>query len=342
MKNLLFTYQIYILLGLISTLIICPFVISTLKKFKARQTLRLEGPSEHKIKEGTPTMGGIAIFIPIFILPLFFCNFSQEIIVLLLTILGFFLVGFFDDMLIVIKGKNDGLRPKLKLVLQMLVSGLFGLYLVNSGYGTYLNIPFTSNSIDISVFYIPFIIFVMTGTSNAINLTDGLDGLAAGTTAISLLPLIIMLTSNEPMSIAGMTTGLVCIGTCLGFLWFNSYPASVFMGDTGSLALGGLVSALAIISHNALWLPFAGFIFVIETLSVIIQVSYYKRTKKRIFLMSPLHHHFEKKGWRETKVSFRFYIVAFITSMITISGYLLTSSIPDYFTTTTSIQESIK
>ncbi|MFN8577257.1 MAG: phospho-N-acetylmuramoyl-pentapeptide-transferase [Candidatus Sericytochromatia bacterium] len=342
MTNLLFTYQIYILLGLISTLIICPYVINTLKKFKARQTLRLEGPSEHKVKEGTPTMGGIAIFIPIFILSLFFCNFSQEIIVLLLTILGFFLVGFIDDILIVIKGKNDGLRPKLKLVLQMLVSGLFGLYLVNTGHGTYLNIPFTSNSIDISVFYIPFIIFVMTGTSNAINLTDGLDGLAAGTTAISLLPLIIMLTSNDPMYIAGMTTGLVCIGTCLGFLWFNSYPASVFMGDTGSLALGGLVSSLAIISHNALWLPLAGFIFVIETLSVIIQVSYYKRTKKRIFLMSPLHHHFEKKGWRETKVSFRFYIIAFISSMITISGYLLTSSIPNYLNTTTSIQESVK
>jgi phospho-N-acetylmuramoyl-pentapeptide-transferase len=326
MQSILFTYQIYILLGLISTLIVCPFVISTLKKFKARQTLRLEGPSEHKVKEGTPTMGGIAIFIPIFILSLFFCNFSQESIVLLLTILGFFLVGFVDDMLIVIKGKNDGLKPKLKLLLQILVSSLFGIYLINSGHGTYLNIPFTSTSIDIGLLYIPFIVFVMTGTSNAINLTDGLDGLAAGTTAISLLPLVIMLISNDPMYIAGMSTGLVCIGACLGFLWFNSYPASVFMGDTGSLALGGLVSALAIISHNELWLPFAGFIFVIETLSVIIQVSYFKRTKKRIFLMSPLHHHFEKKGWRETKVSFRFYIVAMIAAMITISGYVFTTT----------------
>lgn len=323
MTDKLFIAQIYILLGLISTLIICPFVIRGLKRYKARQIQRLEGPSEHKIKQGTPTMGGIAIFLPIFIFTLVFCNFSKESIVLVLTVLGFFMIGFVDDMLIVIKGKNDGLRPKLKLGLQIIVSLIFGLYLVANGHSTALNIPFTSMAVDIGYLYIPFIVFVMTGTSNAINLTDGLDGLAAGTTAISLIPLIVMLGSlADPFSYAGMSMGLVCVGTCLGFLWFNSYPASVFMGDTGSLALGGLVSAMAILGNNELWLPFAGFIFVIETLSVIIQVSYYKRTKKRVFLMSPLHHHFEKKGWRETKVSFRFYLIAMIASMITISGYL--------------------
>lgn len=328
MKHTLFIYQIYILLGLISALIVCPFVISNLKKFKARQTLRLEGPSEHKVKEGTPTMGGIGIFIPVFILPLIFCNFSQEIVVLLLTILGFFLVGFIDDMLIVIKGKNDGLRPKLKLLLQIIISALFGFYLINSGHSTTLNIPFTSSVVDIGILYIPFMVLVMTGTSNAINLTDGLDGLAAGTTAISLIPFIVMLSYlNTPMSFAAMATGLVCIGTCIGFLWFNSYPASVFMGDTGSLALGGLVSALAIVGNNELWLLFAGIIFVIETLSVIIQVTYYKRTKKRVFLMTPIHHHFEKKGWRETKVSFRFYVISLIAAMICISGFLATSKL---------------
>lgn len=324
MSNKLFIYQIYILFGLITTLIICPFVITALKKFKARQTLRLEGPSEHKVKQGTPTMGGIAIFLPIFILSLFFCNFTQESIVLVLTVLGFFMIGFIDDMLIVIKGKNDGLRPKLKLALQIIISVLFGYYLITHGHKTTLNIPFVGSQIDIGILYIPLMAFIMTGTSNAINLTDGLDGLAAGTTAISLIPLVIMLSfAPDPLSFAGMAMGLVCMGTCLGFLWFNSYPASVFMGDTGSLALGGLVSALAIVGNNELWLPLTGFIFVIETLSVIIQVAYFKRTKKRIFLMSPLHHHFEKKGWKETKVSFRFYIVAMIASMITTSGYLL-------------------
>ena len=328
MANKLFIFQIYILLGLISTLIICPYVIKTLKKFKARQILRLEGPSEHKVKQGTPTMGGIAIFIPIFILTLVYADFSQEAIVLVLTVLGFFTIGFIDDMLIVIRGKNDGLSPKLKLGLQILTSILFGLYLITHGHSTAINIPFSEIAIDIGIFYIPFIVFVMTGTSNAINLTDGLDGLAAGTTAISLMPFVIMLSYGaDPLSYAGMCMSLVCIGSCLGFLWFNSYPASVFMGDTGSLALGGLVSSMAIIGNNELWLPFAGFIFVIETLSVIIQVTYYKRTKKRIFLMSPLHHHFERKGWRETKVSFRFYVVAMIASMITISGYLFSKSL---------------
>lgn len=323
MYSKLFTYQIYILLGIFSTLFLCPYIISILKKFKARQTLRLEGPSEHKVKQGTTTMGGIAILLPVFILTLVLCNFSIDSLVLTLTVFGFFMIGFVDDMLIIMKGKNDGLKPRLKLIAQIAVSALFGIYLVNSGHHTILNIPFTGMAINIGLLYVPLVAFVMTGTSNAINLTDGLDGLAAGTTAISLLPFVIMLSFlSGSMEQAGLTMSLLCIGTCIAFLWYNSYPASVFMGDTGSLALGGLVSSVAIIGNNELWLPLAGFIFVIETLSVIIQVSYYKRTKKRIFLMSPLHHHFEKKGWRETKVSFRFYIVAFIASMISISGFL--------------------
>jgi phospho-N-acetylmuramoyl-pentapeptide-transferase len=324
MQNKLFIYQIYILLGLISTLVICPYIIRLLKKFKARQTLRLEGPSEHKVKEGTPTMGGISIMLPVFILTVTLCNFSLESIVLSAVVFCFFLIGFLDDALIIVRGKNDGLRPKLKLGLQLLASLLFGLYLLYSGHRTILNIPFTGNSIDIGLLYIPFMVFIMTGTSNAINLTDGLDGLAAGTTALSIIPFIIMLgyTGSGNLDTAAIAMGAVCIGTCTAFLWYNSYPASVFMGDTGSLALGGLVSAIAVVGNNELWLAFAGFIFVIETLSVIIQVLYYKRTKKRIFLMSPLHHHFEKKGWKETKVSFRFYIIGLLACLISISGFL--------------------
>ncbi len=323
MYSKLFTFQIYILLGIISTLFLCPYTIRVLRKFKAKQILRLEGPSEHKIKQGTTTMGGIAILLPVFILTLVLCNFSLDSIALVSTVFGFFMIGFTDDMLIVLRGKNDGLKPKLKLFGQISVSSLFALYLLYSGHQPLLNIPFTSISLNIGLFFIPLVALVMTATSNAVNLTDGLDGLAAGTTAISLIPFVIMLSySSGLMESAGLTMSLIGIGTCLAFLWFNSYPASIFMGDTGSLALGGLVSSVAIVGNNELWLPLAGFIFVIETLSVIIQVLYYKRTKKRIFLMSPLHHHFEKKGWKETKVSFRFYLVAIITCMLTISGYM--------------------
>ncbi|MFN8671925.1 MAG: phospho-N-acetylmuramoyl-pentapeptide-transferase [Candidatus Sericytochromatia bacterium] len=316
-------------MGLISGLAIFPTVIKLLKQFKARQTLRKEGPEEHKVKQGTPTMGGVGIIIPVLILTILVCKFSIESLVLCTTVFAFFLIGFIDDALIVMKGKNDGLRPKLKLALQILASLFFGFSLNYLGHSTTLNIPFTSTSLDIGYLYIPFLVFVMTGTSNAINITDGLDGLAAGTTAINLFALVIMLAFTTPtnMTFAGIVMGLVCIGACLSFLWYNSYPAEVFMGDTGSLALGGLFSALAIIGNNELWLPFAGFIFVIETLSVIIQVSYYKRTKKRIFLMSPIHHHFEKKGLRETKISFRFYLVSVIASLITASSFLFFKSI---------------
>lgn len=326
---LVFNSIIYILMGLISSLIVCPFVISGLKKFKARQSIRKEGPEEHKVKEGTPTMGGIGILLPVFILTPIVSSFSIESIILTLTTFGFFAVGFTDDLLIVMKGKNDGLRPKLKLLLQIIISALFSFYLYTIGHSTLTTIPFTTISFDLGLLYFPLIIFLMTGFSNAINLTDGLDGLAAGTTAISLMPLVFMLgyvlsTVSNPLSYAGFSLGLICIGTCLGFLWFNSYPASVFMGDTGSLALGGLFSSIAIVGNNELWLPFVGFVFVIETLSVMIQVAYFKRTKKRIFLMSPLHHHFEKKGWRETKVSFRFYLIGLIASLISLLGFLST------------------
>lgn len=324
MLTKLFTYEIYVLMGLLSGLACFPFVIKLLKQFKARQSIRKEGPEEHQVKQGTPTMGGIGIVIPVLILTLVTCGFSSESLVLVFTVFCFFMIGFVDDALIVIKGKNDGLRPKLKLLLQIIASIFFGLALQHFGHKPILNIPFTSSSIDIGLLYIPFLVFIMTGTSNAINLTDGLDGLAAGTTAISLLALIVMLSITAPsnMVFAGTVMGLFCIGACVAFLWFNSYPAEVFMGDTGSLALGGLFSSLLVIGNNELWLPFAGFIFVVETLSVIIQVVYFKKTKKRIFLMSPIHHHFEKKGWRETKVSFRFYIVSLIATLFTSTCYL--------------------
>ncbi|MEK7434164.1 MAG: phospho-N-acetylmuramoyl-pentapeptide-transferase [Cyanobacteriota bacterium] len=324
MSEKLFIYQIYILMGLVSGLAIFPFMIKMLKQFKARQTIRKEGPEEHKVKQGTPTMGGIGIIVPVLILTLFICRFSTESLLLCFTVFCFFMIGFIDDALIVMKGKNDGLRPKIKLVLQILSSIIFGLGLQYLGHKPILNIPFTNTFIDIGLLYIPAMAFIMTGTSNAVNLTDGLDGLASGVTAISLISLVVMLAFSNPsnMTFAGIVMGLVCIGTCISFLWFNSYPAEVFMGDTGSLALGGLFSSLAIIGNNELWLPFAGIIFVLETLSVIIQVSYYKRTKKRVFLMTPIHHHFEKKGLRETKISFRFYIVSLLAALFTSTSYL--------------------
>lgn len=327
MSEKLFIYQIYILMGLVSGLAIFPFMIKMLKQFKARQTIRKEGPEEHRVKQGTPTMGGIGIIVPVLILTLFICRFSTESLLLCFTVFCFFMIGFIDDALIVMKGKNDGLRPKIKLVLQIFSSIIFGLGLQYLGHKPILNIPFTNTFIDIGLLYIPAMAFIMTGTSNAVNLTDGLDGLASGVTAISLISLVVMLAFSNPsnMTFAGIVMGLVCIGTCISFLWFNSYPAEVFMGDTGSLALGGLFSSLAIIGNNELWLPFAGIIFVLETLSVIIQVSYYKRTKKRVFLMTPIHHHFEKKGLRETKISFRFYIVSLLAALFTSTSYLFFS-----------------
>jgi len=322
----MFIYQIYILLGIILTLVLHPFVLKILIKLKARQTLRKEGPAEHKFKEGTPTMGGLSILIPIIILTLAFSKFSIESIAIILTVIGFMMIGFIDDLLIVIKGKNDGIRPKVKLALQILVSILFAVYLIYSGHETVTNIPFTNMSVNLGLFYIPFIVFVMVAETNAVNLTDGLDGLASGTMAIAIIPFIIMLyflNSGDGFTDASIIMGSVCIGSCLGFLWFNSHPASVFMGDTGSLPLGGIISILAIVSNNELWLIFAGFVFLIEALSVTIQVLYYKKTKKRIFLMSPLHHHFEKLGWKETKVTARFYLIGIIASLITVIGSIL-------------------
>lgn len=322
MKDLAFIFCFYILIGILSSLLVSPYLFKILKFIKAKQTLRKEGPQEHAVKQGTLTMGGIIIFLPVFILVPILCNFSKESLIIVSSIFLFFMIGFIDDLLIVLKGKNDGLRPKLKLLLQILFSLIFSFLILNNGHNSYINIPFINSKIELGYLYIPFIVFIITGTTNAINLTDGLDGLAGGTVAIALIPFTIMLCFNESaFSNSSIITGLVCIGACIGFLWFNSYPAEIFMGDTGSLALGSVLSILAILGNNELYLPIIGIIFVIETLSVIIQVAYFKRTKKRFFLMSPIHHHFEKKGLKETKISIRFYIVTIIGSLIALSGF---------------------
>jgi len=320
MRNLYFIFCFYILIGILSSLLISPYLFKVLNFIKAKQTIREEGPKEHSIKQGTLTMGGIIIFLPLFILIPIFCNFSKESLIIIFSIFLFFLIGFIDDLLIILKGKNDGLKPRLKLFLQILSSIIFSVLILNSNHSSYINIPFINSKIELGYLYIPFIIFVITGTTNAVNLTDGLDGLAAGTVAISLFPFILMsyFTQND-FSYPSIVTGLICIGTCIGFLWFNSYPAEIFMGDTGSLALGSTLSILAILSKNELLLPIVGVIFVIETLSVIIQVTYFKKTKKRLFLMSPIHHHFEKKGLKETKITIRFYIITIMSSLISLS-----------------------
>lgn len=322
MKTFAFIFSFYILIGILSSLIISPYLFKLLKLLKAKQILRKEGPQEHSIKQGTLTMGGIIIFLPIFVLVPILCNFSKESLIIVFSIFLFFIIGFIDDLLIILKGKNDGLRPKLKLLLQIVFSLFFCFLIINQGHDTYINIPIFNTKLELGYLYIPFIVFIITGTSNAINLTDGLDGLAAGNVLIALIPFTLMLNgSNNNFSYVAIITSLICIGTCIGFLWFNSYPAQIFMGDTGSIPLGAILAIVAILGNNELWLPIIGIIFVVETLSVIIQVLYFKKTKKRFFLMSPLHHHFEKKGLKETKISMRFYIVTIISSLTSLSMY---------------------
>ncbi len=307
------------LISFIITLILGPILIPLLKKLKVGQSIREEGPKSHLKKTGTPTMGGIIILIALIIMVLTSGMEDKDmyiLYVLILSTLGFGTIGFIDDYIKVVKKRNLGLRAYQKLLGQILVATLLAVYQSStSELGTKLIIPFVENQyIDLGILYIPFIIFVVVGTVNSVNLTDGLDGLASGVTLIVLSFFAIIALSWGRGSIAFFATALA--GACLGFLIHNAYPAKVFMGDTGSLALGGAVSAIAILLNIPLIIPIVGGIYFIEALSVIIQVTSFKLTGKRVFLMSPLHHHYEQKGWKETKIVAVFWIFTVIFCLI--------------------------
>lgn len=308
------TNQILIIIALAAVVsgIFTAIEIPILKKRQFRQFIREEGPESHQSKAGTPTMGGLAICSALVVMSLIYGGFNTDIIVMLVVTLAFAGMGFLDDYIKVAKKHNLGLTPIQKIIIQLLISGGLAIYMSHfSGYGTEVWIPFVDKYIDFGWLYIPFVVFVMVAMTNAVNLTDGLDGLSSGVTAVVA----------AFFAIAGIKYGhetstvfsAVLCGTCLGFLTFNKHPAKLFMGDTGSMALGAAVATAAIIMKVEFLLPIAGLIYVLEALSVIIQVGVYKKTKKRFFKMAPIHHHFEMCGMKETQVVLMFWIVALIS-----------------------------
>lgn len=284
------------------------------------QFIREEGPQAHLSKAGTPTMGGLAfiIGITVAVIASMFMKGSMTTgkIAILLSMYAFGAIGFIDDFNKVAKKQNEGLTPKQKLVLQVLFGAALAVFMMAKE-GTTMLIPFLGKTVDFGIMYIPFVVFIEVAMSNAVNLTDGLDGLASSTSAIVAGTFaVIGMTVNggsEPMAAAGQAV----FGALIGFLIYNHYPAKIFMGDTGSMALGGVLSAMAIVGRMEWLLPIAGLIYVIEALSVIIQVTYFKKTGgKRVFRMAPIHHHFELGGWRETKVVRVFCIFTFVCCVI--------------------------
>lgn len=302
------------------TLFLGPVVIPLLRRLKVGQSIREEGPKSHFSKSGTPTMGGVLILLGIIISIGTSGIYSKEMIAVIFFMLGFGIIGLIDDYIKVVLKRNLGLKAYQKIVGQLFFAILLGLYGSKySVHGTKLLIPFINTFIDLGILYIPFVVFVVLGIVNAVNLTDGLDGLCTGITIIVMAAFSLIANSLIPKNIMYEGISIVSAaiaGSCLGFLKHNAHPAKVFMGDTGSLALGGAVASVAVITNLILVIPFIGGIYFIEALSVIIQVFYFKRTGKRVFKMAPLHHHFEMCGWKETKVVGVFWIVTVILAFI--------------------------
>lgn len=306
------------LVTLVIMLLIMPGLIDYLHKIKFGQTEREEGLASHKKKNGTPTMGGLAfIIVPtlVYIISSFFTPFKLDMntMIILLAFVGYGVVGFIDDYIIVVQKNNEGLKPAHKFLLQSILAVVF-FFLYRTSSTTDIWIPIFNVTIDLSWFYFILVFFMFTAETNAVNLTDGLDGLCAGQMVIALVPFVVFALMQGLYNVAC----LIClvIFALLGYLKFNKHPAQIFMGDTGSLALGGLIAAVAMVLKQEILLIIIGFVFVAEVCSVIIQVTYYKKTHKRIFKMAPLHHHFEMCGWSEEKVVTRFRLVGVILAVL--------------------------
>ncbi len=287
--------------------LIGPWGIPALERIKVGQSIREEGPESHQKKTGTPTMGGIMIVIAITIATIAIAGVNLKTMLLLFSAISFGAVGFIDDYIKVVLKRNLGLRAYQKILFQLLISiTITVIYVLWIG-DTVLYVPFLSleGTVDLGIFFIPFMIFVIIGTVNSVNLTDGLDGLASGVTGITAGFFTYFAYTIGMFDVA--VFGGTIAGGCVGFLLFNRHPAKVFMGDTGSLALGGAISVMALVTGSFLFMPIAGGIFFLESLSVIIQVASFKKTGKRVFRMSPIHHHFELIGWKETVVVRRFW-----------------------------------
>lgn len=311
------TQTLNLIVAFVATFVVGLFIMPILKKFKVGQVVRDDGPKEHLKKQGTPTMGGIIMLIVLVVILAINSIKYPTLLLAIVSILGFGLVGFIDDYKKLVKKNTKGLSPLKKIFGLVLVTAIFiFMYLKVFKLGTDITLPFISSPITLSVgAFIIFIAFILIGTSNAVNLTDGLDGLASGVVAIimTFFTIVAVKNSNTEMIILGASS----VGTCLGFLLFNFHPAKVFMGDTGSLALGGAVAAIAIMMKMEVYLAIVAFVCIIDTLSVILQVTYFKLTKgKRIFKMAPFHHHLELSGMKETKVVILFWVITAILCFV--------------------------
>ena len=303
--------------------ILCPIVIPFLHKLKFGQQVREDGPQAHLKKQGTPTMGGLVFLTAVVITSLLYIRDYPRIIPVLFMTVGFGVIGFLDDYIKIVMKRSEGLNPVQKLIGQFIITGIFVYYLVCSDeVGTSMLVPFTGGFehgiyLDLGFLFIPFVFFVVLGTDNGVNFTDGLDGLCTSVT-ILVATFLTIISIGENSGISPITGAVV--GSLLGFLLFNVYPAKVFMGDTGSLALGGFVASSAFMMQIPLFITIIGLIYLVEVLSVIMQVSYFKATHgKRIFRMAPIHHHFELGGWSETRVVAVFSIV---TALLCLVAYL--------------------
>lgn len=303
------------IIAFLIVVILGPIFIPMLAKFKFGQTVRDDGPQTHLQKNGTPTMGGVIMIIAILITGLTRAKIDKDLLVGLICITGFGFVGFLDDFIKIKMRRSLGLKAYQKIILQFALALFVAYYQYSaSPSATQIMVPFTDYVINLGPLYVPIMMFIIIGTVNAVNLTDGLDGLASGVTLIVSAFFMILATTigNSDVAILASATG----GACLGFLGFNSYPAKVFMGDTGSMALGGAVVAFAVLTNSVLLIPIVGGIYFAEAISVIIQVASFKLTGKRVFKMAPIHHHFEQCGWPETRVVFIFWITTVVLAWI--------------------------
>ena len=311
-----YTIFIPVLIAFILSVIIGPVIIPVLRKLKMGQTERVEGVQSHLKKAGTPTMGGVIILLAVVITSVIYIGKYPQIIPILFMTLGFGLIGFLDDYLKVVMKRSDGLYPKQKMALQIVVTAIFAFYMVRySEISLAMLIPFTGGKyLDIGWLAIPLMFIVVIGTVNGVNFTDGLDGLASSVTVL-VATFFTVVAIGTKSGITPITCAVV--GALLGFLLFNVYPASVFMGDTGSLALGGFVASTAYMLQMPIFIIIVGLIYLVEVLSVMIQVTYFKKTGgKRFFKMAPIHHHFELCGWSETRVVAVFSIITAILCLI--------------------------
>ena len=309
-----------VIIAFVISAILCPIVIPFLHKLKFGQQVRDDGPQAHLKKQGTPTMGGLVILSSIIITSLLYLKDYPKIIPVLFVTAGFGVIGFLDDYIKIVMKRSEGLNPGQKLAGQIIITGIFAYYIITSDeIGTQMLIPFTGQYLVMPVWlFVPALFFIVLGTDNGVNFTDGLDGLCTSVT-ILVATFFTIVAIGENSGISPITGAVV--GSLLGFLLFNVYPARVFMGDTGSLALGGFVASSAFMMQMPLFIAVVGLIYLVEVLSVIIQVTYFKKTGgKRIFKMAPIHHHFELCGWSETRVVAVFSIITAILCLVAYLG----------------------